>query len=206
MSVIDASSIVAVALGGTATTPTTSSFRLILTNPPVGITPPGGASTGDPRGAIRVGVAGPAGLDARHADGGLQHAGAGFDRRGNRPLQVALATVINPGAADRRGDGLKGFMRGRSDRECRARGVVYAGEGLRPAQDLQGQQAFAQQPRSSLKRGSGPLFRSAAVASRRRFKEHEGDEEEGARRRRPVERSLAAAPSQHGPRRPQAAA
>ena len=99
MSVMDSSSIVAVALGGTAAVAGTNYIIIPadLTNPPVGIAPPGGASTGDPRGAIQVGVAGPAGstpgTPMAAFNGTLVLA---IDQRLN-PLQVALATVINPG-------------------------------------------------------------------------------------------------------------
>ena len=101
LSVMSADSIVSVSLGGTAAVAGTN-FIVIpadVTNPPVGIsTPP--ASTGDPRGAIQVGVAGPAGSTP-----GTPMAGpldlrpprlSDIDQRLN-PLQVALSTTINPG-------------------------------------------------------------------------------------------------------------
>jgi hypothetical protein len=98
LSVMDASSLVAVSLGGTAAVAGTN-FIVIpadLTNPPVGITTTG-TSTGDPRGAIQVGAAGPAattpGTPMAAFNGTLVLA---IDQRLN-PLQVALATTINPG-------------------------------------------------------------------------------------------------------------
>ena len=99
LSVMSADSIVAVALGGTAAVAGTN-FVIIpadLTQPPVGIAPPGGASTGDPRGAIQVGAAGPAGSTPGTPMAAFNGTLAlTIDQRLN-PLQVALSTVINPG-------------------------------------------------------------------------------------------------------------
>jgi hypothetical protein len=92
ISVMDANSIVAVTLGGTAAVAGTN-FIVIppdLTNPPSNL-------TGDPRGGIQVGVAGPAGstpgTPMAAFNGTLV---LSIDQRLN-PLQVALATAINPG-------------------------------------------------------------------------------------------------------------
>jgi hypothetical protein len=92
LSVMSADSIVAVSLGGVAAVAGTN-FIVI----PADITNPASPTTGDTRGSIQVGAAGPAattpGTPMAAFNGTLVLT---IDQRLN-PLQVALASVVNPG-------------------------------------------------------------------------------------------------------------